>query len=152
MSGETPKPLPEFRRTDDTGGGGGGLVGGGQSPPYTMLAKMDYCMPLSGDVKIEFVKSSVLRKEKRCHFWFNTYFVERAAKSELFEFVVFEDFLTKLVFIGFELVEDAEGNLLLPLSKTEIDDAHKDKHHKEYPNNFSVSNVTREIYLNFKNS
>ncbi|XP_039429755.1 serine-rich adhesin for platelets isoform X1 [Culex pipiens pallens] len=121
VSGETPKPLPEFRRTDDTGGGGGGLVGGGQSPPYTMLAKMDYCMPLSGDVKIEFVKSSVLRKEKRCHFWFNTYFVERAAKK------------------------DAEGNLLLPLSKTEIDDAHKDKHHKEYPNNFSVELVLRRV-------
>ncbi|XP_038106856.1 phosphatidylinositol 3,4,5-trisphosphate 3-phosphatase and dual-specificity protein phosphatase PTEN isoform X5 [Culex quinquefasciatus] len=120
VSGETPKPLPEFRRTDDTGGGGGGLVGG-QSPPYTMLAKMDYCMPLSGDVKIEFVKSSVLRKEKRCHFWFNTYFVERAAKK------------------------DAEGNLLLTLSKTEIDDAHKDKHHKEYPNNFSVELVLRRV-------
>lgn len=110
VSGETPKVLPEFRRTEDA-----------VQSPHTMQAKMDYCMPLSGDVKIELVKNSVLRKEKRCHFWFNTYFVERAARK------------------------DAEGNLLLTLSKTEIDDAHKDKHHKEYPNNFTVELVLRRV-------
>lgn len=114
VSGETPKPLPEFRRTEDA-------IPGGGLYPYSMLAKMDYCMPLAGDVKIELVKSLVLRKEKRCHFWFNTYFVERAARK------------------------DAEGNLLLKLSKTEIDDAHKDKHHKEYPNNFAIELVLRRV-------
>ncbi|XP_055642873.1 serine-rich adhesin for platelets isoform X1 [Toxorhynchites rutilus septentrionalis] len=104
VTGNDPQSLPEFKRTDD----------------HT-AAKLDYCMPLAGDVKIEFVKSSVLRKEKRCHFWFNTYFVEKSARK------------------------DADGNLLLVLSKSEIDDAHKDKHHKEYPNNFTVEVVLRRV-------
>lgn len=104
VTGKSPQPLPEFKRTDDK-----------------TAAKLDYCLPLTGDVKIEFTKSSVLRKEKRCHFWFNTYFVEKSARK------------------------DAEGNLLLELSKTEIDDAHKDKHHKEFPNNFTVELVLRRV-------
>ncbi|XP_058815563.1 transcription factor mef2A isoform X2 [Topomyia yanbarensis] len=104
VTGKSPQPLPEFKRIDDQ-----------------TVAKLDYCMPLAGDVKIEFVKSLVLRKEKKCHFWFNTYFVEKSAKS------------------------DAEGNLFLTLSKSEIDDAHKDKDHKEYPNNFTVTMVLRRV-------
>ncbi|XP_053697725.1 uncharacterized protein LOC128744612 isoform X2 [Sabethes cyaneus] len=104
VKGQNPLPLPEFKRVDDS-----------------LVTKLDYCMPLAGDVKIEFVKSLVLRKEKRCHFWFNTYFVDKMASK------------------------DAEGNLLLTLSKSEIDDAHKDKQHKEYPSNFTVKMVLRRV-------
>ncbi|XP_058451447.1 GATA zinc finger domain-containing protein 7 isoform X2 [Malaya genurostris] len=104
VTGKSPQPLPEFKRIDDQ-----------------TVAKLDYCMPLAGDVKIEFTKSLVLRKEKKCHFWVNTYFVEKSAKS------------------------DAEGNLFLTLCKTEIDDVHKDKDHKEYPNNFTVTLVLRRV-------
>ncbi|XP_029709991.2 uncharacterized protein LOC109408139 isoform X1 [Aedes albopictus] len=135
VTGQDPKPLPEFKRV---GGGGTNNANSDsqqqqqqqlQSPPQQqqqqqqqqqLVAKMDYCMPLAGDIKIELVKNSVM-KEKRCHFWFNTYFVERSAKK------------------------DAEGNLLLELSKSEIDDAHKDKHHKEYPSNFTVTLAMRRV-------
>ncbi|XP_065090283.1 putative uncharacterized protein DDB_G0279653 isoform X2 [Ochlerotatus camptorhynchus] len=108
VTGKGPMQLPEFKRAAD-------------EQQQHVVAKLDYCMPLAGDVKVELVKSSVLRKEKRCHFWFNTYFVEKSARK------------------------DAEGNLLLELSKSEIDDAHKDKHHKEYPNNFMVALVLRRV-------
>ncbi|XP_055549701.1 putative uncharacterized protein DDB_G0290989 isoform X3 [Wyeomyia smithii] len=104
VKGQNPVPLPEFKRVDDS-----------------LVAKLDYCMPLAGDVKIEFAKSLVLRKEKRCHFWFNTYFVEKLA------------------------MKDAESNLLLTFGKSEIDDAHKDKQHKEYPNNFTVTMILRRV-------
>ncbi|XP_055549699.1 uncharacterized protein LOC129732659 isoform X1 [Wyeomyia smithii] len=103
VKGQNPVPLPEFKRVDDS-----------------LVAKLDYCMPLAGDVKIEFAKSLVLRKEKRCHFWFNTYFVEKLAMN-------------------------AESNLLLTFGKSEIDDAHKDKQHKEYPNNFTVTMILRRV-------
>ncbi|XP_021701164.1 uncharacterized protein LOC23687644 isoform X1 [Aedes aegypti] len=107
ITGQDPKPLPEFKR-------------GTNNDQQQIVAKLDYCMPLAGDAKIELVKNSVM-KEKKCHFWFNTYFVERSAKR------------------------DSEGNLLLEFSKSEIDDAHKDKYHKEYPNNFTVSLVMRRV-------
>lgn len=69
VSGKNPMQLPEFKRAAD-------------EQQQHVVAKLDYCMPLAGDVKVELVKSSVLRKEKRCHFWFNTYFVEKAARSK----------------------------------------------------------------------
>lgn len=74
VTGNDPQSLPEFKRTDD----------------HT-AAKLDYCMPLAGDVKIEFVKSSVLRKEKRCHFWFNTYFVDKSARSKYLHSILLSD-------------------------------------------------------------
>ncbi|XP_062546286.1 putative uncharacterized protein DDB_G0282133 isoform X2 [Armigeres subalbatus] len=113
VTGQDPKPMPEFKRVAND-------QQQQQQQQQQIVAKLDYCMPLAGDIKIELVKTSVM-KEKRCHFWFNTYFVERSAKK------------------------DAEGNMLLELSKSEIDDAHKDKHHKEYPNNFTVSLVLRRV-------
>lgn len=68
ITGQDPKPLPEFKR-------------GTNNDQQQIVAKLDYCMPLAGDAKIELVKNSVM-KEKKCHFWFNTYFVERSAKSK----------------------------------------------------------------------
>ncbi|XP_055593557.1 uncharacterized protein LOC129744846 isoform X2 [Uranotaenia lowii] len=96
--------LVDIKRTDDA-----------------TVAKLYCCMPLNGDVKIEFLKSTVLRKEKGFHFWFNTFFVAKMAKR------------------------DGDGNLLLTLSKTEIDDAHKDKQHKVYPKNFTVQMVLQTV-------
>ncbi|KAJ8977396.1 hypothetical protein NQ317_013300 [Molorchus minor] len=37
--------------------------------------KLDYCLPLTGDIKIEFYNKSMMRKEKLFQFWFNTFFI-----------------------------------------------------------------------------
>lgn len=37
--------------------------------------KLDYCLALTGDIKIEFYNKSMMRKEKLFRFWFNTFFV-----------------------------------------------------------------------------
>ncbi|XP_071442577.1 phosphatidylinositol 3,4,5-trisphosphate 3-phosphatase and dual-specificity protein phosphatase PTEN-like isoform X2 [Hetaerina americana] len=49
--------------------------------------KIDQCVPLCGDIKVEFFnKPKMMKKEKLFHFWFNTFFVkEEATPSELGE-------------------------------------------------------------------
>lgn len=44
----------------------------GDSP---FSVKLDYCLPLTGDIKVEFYNKSMMRKEKLFQFWFNTFFV-----------------------------------------------------------------------------
>ncbi|XP_035783690.1 uncharacterized protein LOC118461922 isoform X4 [Anopheles albimanus] len=75
-------PLTEFHRSEEY-----------------VTVQLNYCAPLTGDVKIEFARSKL--QDKRCHFWFNTFFVERAGKY------------------------DSQNRLVLSLTKKEIDDAHK---------------------------
>uniref|UniRef100_A0A2M4B9X4 Putative clathrin coat dissociation kinase gak/pten/auxilin n=1 Tax=Anopheles marajoara TaxID=58244 RepID=A0A2M4B9X4_9DIPT len=75
-------PLTDFQRSEEY-----------------VTVQPNYCAPLTGDVKIEFARSKL--QDKRCHFWFNTFFVERAGKYDL------------------------QNRLVLSLTKKEIDDAHK---------------------------
>ncbi|XP_052897449.1 phosphatidylinositol 3,4,5-trisphosphate 3-phosphatase and dual-specificity protein phosphatase PTEN-like isoform X2 [Anopheles moucheti] len=76
-----PLPLVKFRRTDEY-----------------ISVELDCCMPLAGDVKVEFRGNKL---DKGWHFWFNTFFVELAG------------------------IYDSQGRLVLALDKKEIDDAHK---------------------------
>ncbi|XP_058056348.1 mucin-17 [Anopheles bellator] len=75
-------PLTEFQRSEDH-----------------VTVQLNFCLPLTGDVKIEFARSKL--QDKRWHFWFNTFFVERAGHY------------------------DSQNRLVLSLTKKEIDDAHK---------------------------
>ncbi|XP_052864039.1 uncharacterized protein LOC128270668 [Anopheles cruzii] len=75
-------PLTDFQRSDDY-----------------VTVQLNFCLPLTGDVKIEFACSKI--QDKRWHFWFNTFFVERAGHY------------------------DSQNRLVLSLTKKEIDDAHK---------------------------
>ncbi|XP_050076624.1 phosphatidylinositol 3,4,5-trisphosphate 3-phosphatase and dual-specificity protein phosphatase PTEN isoform X2 [Anopheles maculipalpis] len=76
-----PLPLTKFRRMEDY-----------------ISVELDCCMPLAGDVKVEFRANKL---DKGWHFWFNTFFVELAGTY------------------------DSQGRLVLALDKKEIDDAHK---------------------------
>ncbi|CAH0564704.1 unnamed protein product [Brassicogethes aeneus] len=43
--------------------------------------KPDYCMALTGDIKVEFYQKTKIREEKLLQFWFNTFFVaDRCAR------------------------------------------------------------------------
>uniref|UniRef100_A0A4Y0BRZ0 Uncharacterized protein n=1 Tax=Anopheles funestus TaxID=62324 RepID=A0A4Y0BRZ0_ANOFN len=76
-----PLPLVKFHRMDEY-----------------ISVELDCCMPLAGDVKIEFRGNKL---DKGWHFWFNTFFVALAG------------------------IYDSQGRLVLTLDKKEIDDAHK---------------------------
>uniref|UniRef100_A0A453YZZ7 Phosphatidylinositol-3,4,5-trisphosphate 3-phosphatase n=1 Tax=Anopheles gambiae TaxID=7165 RepID=A0A453YZZ7_ANOGA len=76
-----PLPLVKFRRTD-----------------HYISVELDCCMPLAGDVKVEFRPNKL---DKGWHFWFNTFFVELAGADQ------------------------SQGRFVLTLDKQEIDDAHK---------------------------
>nr|CAH7719331.1 unnamed protein product [Callosobruchus chinensis] len=49
-----------------------------RSDQHSFSIKLDYCLPLTGDIKIEFYNKSMMRKEKLFQFWFNTFFVMEA--------------------------------------------------------------------------
>ncbi|XP_061390514.1 serine-rich adhesin for platelets [Musca vetustissima] len=88
---------------------------------------LDVKLTVSGDIKVELTKNT----KKIFHFWFNTFFVTDTA------------------------VIEGEGNdakYIYTLNKSEIDDAHKDKEHKCFSEDFKVvlvfyvdgNNVVRE--------
>jgi len=54
-----------------------------------ILIRLDRCIPLSGDFKVEFYFKHVIRKEKLFHFWFNTYFVNEEARGNFTALIFF---------------------------------------------------------------
>ncbi|CRK86321.1 CLUMA_CG000194, isoform B [Clunio marinus] len=83
--------------------------------------KLDRCMLLVGDIKIEFSCTQIMKhKQKLFHYWFNTFFVNEIPNS------------------------DADGNVIFELGKLEIDDAHKDKQ-KMFSENFKIETIFQRI-------
>ncbi|MBL2498053.1 hypothetical protein ELJ53_29985, partial [Klebsiella pneumoniae] len=83
--------------------------------------KLDRCLLLTGDVKIEFSSTQILKhKQKLFHFWFNTYFINAINNV------------------------DSDGNVIFELNKPEIDDAHKDKQ-KMFNENFKIETIFQKI-------
>lgn len=116
---------------------------------------LDQCIPLSGDIKLEFFnKPKMKRKEKLFHFWFNTFFVrdevhetpENGSSTEGLRALSFDDQARETYQSSRRPRSASQPNinvdmktLSLSLSKWELDDAHKDKQNKVYSDEFRVN-------------
>ncbi|XP_075151540.1 phosphatase and tensin-like protein isoform X2 [Haematobia irritans] len=76
---------------------------------------LDVKLNVTGDIKVELTKNT----KKLFHFWFNTFFVSDSAVEG----------------------EGSEEKFIYTLHKREIDDAHKDKEHKSFSEDFKVELV-----------
>uniref|UniRef100_A0AAU7B982 Phosphatidylinositol 3,4,5-trisphosphate 3-phosphatase and dual-specificity protein phosphatase PTEN n=1 Tax=Pyrrhocoris apterus TaxID=37000 RepID=A0AAU7B982_PYRAP len=119
--------------------------------------KLDNCLPVKGDVKIEFFsKQKMIRKEKMFHFWFNTFFVREEVKGNENGNTDGSDSMPERSLSCEERTSnqhqhhkprasslinlETEGRpLILRIDKLDLDDAHKDKSNKVYPQDFRVS-------------
>uniref|UniRef100_A0A1L8DKY8 Phosphatidylinositol 3,4,5-trisphosphate 3-phosphatase and dual-specificity protein phosphatase PTEN n=1 Tax=Nyssomyia neivai TaxID=330878 RepID=A0A1L8DKY8_9DIPT len=91
-----------------------------------IVIKLDCCIPLSGDIQVEFYNKGVIKKEKLFHFWFNTYFVNEETEGNI-------------------PAEGDSSKLVFRLTKFELDDAHKDKQNKIFPPDFEVQVILQRI-------
>ncbi|CAG9859111.1 unnamed protein product [Phyllotreta striolata] len=98
----------------------------GQSP---FSIKLDYCLPLAGDIKVEFYHKSMIRKEKLFQFWFNTYFVgENYSEND------------GLLSNGSNGLNRNEACCVLTFDKNELDIVNKkDKQNKMFHANFKLT-------------
>ncbi|KAH8281678.1 hypothetical protein KR054_002243 [Drosophila jambulina] len=71
---------------------------------------------VAGDLKFELAQKS--SRKIICHFWLNTFFVKNSSNCE---------------------VEGTVNKYIHTLSKSEIDDVHKDREHKSYSDDFKIS-------------
>ncbi|XP_047521501.1 phosphatidylinositol 3,4,5-trisphosphate 3-phosphatase and dual-specificity protein phosphatase PTEN isoform X2 [Pieris napi] len=88
------------------------------------------CTPLSGDVRLDvYAKQKMMRKERLFHLWFNTFFVTACVGSQ-----------------PVPSPQDSPNleTFKLTLNKWELDDAHKDKQHKLYSEDFKVEIIIQK--------
>ncbi|EDW76061.2 uncharacterized protein Dwil_GK15265 [Drosophila willistoni] len=88
----------------------------------SFVYKGNSSLTVAGDIKVELSQSS--KSSPYCHFWFNTFFVQNSA--------VYESFGNSEKF-------------MYTLKKSEIDDAHKDREHKSFSEDFKISIVFEGI-------
>ncbi|GAB0097333.1 Pten [Sergentomyia squamirostris] len=91
-----------------------------------IVIKLDRCIPLTGDIQVEFYSKGVIKKEKLFHFWFNTYFVNEETEGNI-------------------PAEGDSSKLVYRIKKFDLDDAHKDKQHKIFPPDFEVQVILQRI-------
>lgn len=48
-----------------------------------IVIKLDSCIPLSGDIQVQFKYKGVIKKDKLFHFWFNTHFVNEETEGQI---------------------------------------------------------------------
>lgn len=91
-----------------------------------MIIDLDFCLPLSGDIKMEFFQRSKLRKVLQFRFWFNTFFLN--------ETTTVPDNRTN------NDCGSEEKTVCLRFAKSDLDIVcKKDKEHKVYKSDFMVS-------------
>uniref|UniRef100_A0A1Y1NIW4 Phosphatidylinositol 3,4,5-trisphosphate 3-phosphatase and dual-specificity protein phosphatase PTEN n=1 Tax=Photinus pyralis TaxID=7054 RepID=A0A1Y1NIW4_PHOPY len=98
-----------------------------------LVINLDCCMPITGDIKLEFYNKPKLgRKEKIFQFWFNTFFVDEELSESNSNGFVHEN--------GNSNVESHEKTLVLSFKKTELDIVNKkDKQNKVFSSEFKVT-------------
>ncbi|KAK5641947.1 hypothetical protein RI129_010494 [Pyrocoelia pectoralis] len=99
----------------------------------SLVINLDCCMPITGDVKLEFYNKPKLgRKERIFQFWFNTFFVNQELPESNSNGFVHEN--------GNSNVEPHEKTLLLSFKKNELDIINKkDKQNKVFSSEFKVT-------------
>ncbi|XP_018909981.1 phosphatidylinositol 3,4,5-trisphosphate 3-phosphatase and dual-specificity protein phosphatase PTEN isoform X2 [Bemisia tabaci] len=106
---------------------------------------MDQCIPLEGDVKVEFShKPKMMLKEKMFHFWFNTFFIrERLHVPEIANGKNHFD-STHPRYNSHPV--DSDTNLFtLRIDKWDLDVAHKDKQNSKYSPDLKVSLILQQV-------
>ncbi|XP_026733131.1 phosphatidylinositol 3,4,5-trisphosphate 3-phosphatase and dual-specificity protein phosphatase PTEN [Trichoplusia ni] len=93
---------------------------------------LTHCTPLCGDVRVDVYNKPKMkmRKEKLFHFWFNTYFVAAGVGAE-----------------RVPALDDSPNleTFKLTLNKWQLDEAHKDKQHKNYSPDFKVELIVQKM-------
>ncbi|XP_063536940.1 phosphatidylinositol 3,4,5-trisphosphate 3-phosphatase and dual-specificity protein phosphatase PTEN isoform X2 [Cydia strobilella] len=99
--------------------------------PSAVSVALTHCTPMWGDVRVDVCSKPkvYMRKEKLFHFWFNTFFLAAGLDAVR--------------------VEPDDGSNLetfkLTLNKWQLDDAHKDKQHKLYSEDFKVELIVQKL-------
>ncbi|XP_047992322.1 phosphatidylinositol 3,4,5-trisphosphate 3-phosphatase and dual-specificity protein phosphatase PTEN isoform X2 [Leguminivora glycinivorella] len=99
--------------------------------PTAVSVALTHCTPMWGDVRVDVCSKPkvYMRKEKLFHFWFNTFFLAAGLDAVR--------------------VEPDDGSNLetfkLTLNKWQLDDAHKDKQHKLYSEDFKVELIVQKL-------
>ncbi|XP_037293206.1 phosphatidylinositol 3,4,5-trisphosphate 3-phosphatase and dual-specificity protein phosphatase PTEN isoform X1 [Manduca sexta] len=98
---------------------------------------LTHCTPLYGDVRVDVYNKPKLKmgKEKMFHFWFNTFFVA----SELAEGA------QRVTPLPDSQYRPNLETFKLTLNKWQLDDAHKDKQHKNYSPDFKVELIIQKM-------
>lgn len=98
-----------------------------------VIISLDFCLPLSGDIKMEFFQRSKLRKVLQFRFWFNTFFLDESTTTV-------PDTRTD---------NDSGGEdrtVCLTFAKKDLDIVcKKDKEHKVYKADFKVGSGVKNL-------
>ncbi|KAF5278194.1 hypothetical protein FQA39_LY18382 [Lamprigera yunnana] len=110
----------------------------------SVIINLDCCMPITGDIKLEFYSKPKLgRKERIFQFWFNTFFVNQELLESNSNGFVHEN--------GNTTAEVHEKTLILAFKKNELDIVNKkDKQNKVFSSEFKVTLFLHRIPI--KNS
>ncbi|CAH1991319.1 unnamed protein product [Acanthoscelides obtectus] len=114
-----------------------------RSDQHSFSIKLDYCLPLTGDIKIEFYNKSMMRKEKLFQFWFNTFFAKEAVSCK--------DANGCPATMGTpEMTSDScvggDDTFVLTLEKNELDIVNKkDKQNKVFSADFKLTVALQKI-------
>ncbi|XP_078494657.1 phosphatidylinositol 3,4,5-trisphosphate 3-phosphatase and dual-specificity protein phosphatase PTEN-like [Ciona intestinalis] len=105
-----------------------------------LIFDMPQPLPLCGDIKIEVFNKPVMRKDKVFHFWFNTFFVQHGAGSNLSECTPSTGKANGNAqqYYRCSHLPKEKDMIVLTFNKKELDRANKDEANKLFSANFRV--------------